>query len=453
MHEHTVKSFDQELQLLDKKVAQMGGLAERLLAQGFDALERRDPKLAEAAVASDRAIDQLERELQEQTILMIARRQPMANDLRHIMTVLKIAGDLERIGDLAKNIAKRALAVSGENHPKPLMTGLKHMVELALGQLKDVLDAYAERDADKALAVWRHDERIDAMYNSLFRELLTYMMEDPRNIGLCTHLLFGAKNIERIGDHTTNIAENVYYLVHGTALDRRPAQGRRHELDAHPQGVSRPCRRVTEMSPARPRGRGRRRHRRAAALQSGGRRSCVRPSPPTGEEAELQVAEDRFDLIVLDWMLPGLSGIELCRRLRRRDDTRSVPILMLTARGEEGDRVRGLATGADDYVVKPFSVPEMMARVKALLRRAAPQPRRRHAAARRHRARPRRASRHAPRRARCAWAPPSSSCSPSSWRTRAACCRASSCSTACGGATPSSTGARSMCTSGGCARR
>ena len=223
MSEHIVKSFDQELQQLDRKIAQMGGLAERLLAQGFEALEKRDPKLAEGAIASDRAIDQLERELQEQTILMIARRQPMANDLRHIMTVLKIAGDLERTGDLAKNIAKRALAISGENHPKPLMAVLKHMVELAQRQLKDVLDAYAELDADKALAVWRHDERIDAMYNSLFRELLTYMMEDPRNIGLCTHLLFGAKNIERVGDHTTNIAESIYYLVHGRALtDDRP---------------------------------------------------------------------------------------------------------------------------------------------------------------------------------------------------------------------------------------
>ena len=223
MNEHIVKSFDQELQLLDKKIAQMGGLAERLLAQAFDALERRDPQLAEAAVASDRAIDLLEREMQEQTIHMFARRQPMANDLRHIMTVLKIAGDLERIGDLAKNIGKRALAVSGENHPKSLMTGFKHMTELAMRQLKDVLDAYAERDADKALGVWRRDERIDAMYNSLFREMLTYMMEDPRNIGLCTHLLFGAKNIERVGDHTTNIAESVYYLVHGSALtDDRP---------------------------------------------------------------------------------------------------------------------------------------------------------------------------------------------------------------------------------------
>ena len=223
MNEHIVRSYDQELELLDKKIAQMGGQVEQLLARGFDALERRDPQLAEGIVAEDRKVDALEGEIQDLTIQMIARRQPMAIDLRHIMTVLKIAGDLERIGDLAKNIAKRALAVSGENHPKPLMTGLKHMVELAMGQLHDVLDAYAERDPDKALTVWRHDERIDDMYNSLFRELLTYMMEDPRNIGLCTHLLFGAKNIERIGDHTTNIAENIYYLVHGRALiDDRP---------------------------------------------------------------------------------------------------------------------------------------------------------------------------------------------------------------------------------------
>jgi phosphate transport system protein len=182
--EHIVKSYDQELQTLDRKVAQMGGLVERLLGQAFDALERRDPQLAEATSASDAAVDALERELQEQTILMIAKRQPLAHDLRQVMTALKIAGDLERTGDLAKNIAKRALAVSGENHPKPLMTGLKHMVELAMSQLKDVLDSYAERDPEKAVAVWRRDERIDAMYNSLFRELLTYIMEDPRNIGV-----------------------------------------------------------------------------------------------------------------------------------------------------------------------------------------------------------------------------------------------------------------------------
>jgi phosphate transport system protein len=201
----------------------MGGLAEQVLGQSFQALERRDPRLAETVVKADRAIDNLQRDIEEQVVVMIARRQPMADDLRHIIGALRITSDLERIGDLAKNTAKRALAVAHEQHPKPLISGLRHMVEGAMRQLKDVLDAYAERDADKAMKVWREDQGIDAMYNSLFRELLTYMMEDPRNIGLSTHLLFGAKNVERVGDHTTNIAETVVYVVRGTALaDDRP---------------------------------------------------------------------------------------------------------------------------------------------------------------------------------------------------------------------------------------
>jgi phosphate transport system protein len=218
MNEHIVKSYEEELALLDKKIAHMGGLAEHILAQSFDAIERRDPKLAEQVVKADKQVDQLEREIEEQVISMIARRQPLANDLRHVMAALRITGDLERIGDLAKNIAKRALAIAHESHPKPLMTGLRHMGDLALEQLKEVLDAYAARNADRALAVWRSDEQIDSMYNSLFRELLTYMMEDPRSIGLSTHLLFGAKNIERVGDHTTNIAETVHFLVRGVNI-------------------------------------------------------------------------------------------------------------------------------------------------------------------------------------------------------------------------------------------
>ena len=222
-HEHIVTSYEEELSSLDNQIARMGGLAENLLGQSIEALSRRDPQLAEKTILNDDDIDGLERAIEERAILMIARRQPVALDLRQIMTAIRISSDLERVGDLGKNIAKRALAVAGESHPKQLMLGLKHMGELALQQLNDVLDAYISRDADKALAVWYRDEEIDAMYNSLFRELLTYMMEDPRNIGLCTHLLFGAKNIERIGDHTTNIAETVHYLVHGTPIrDERP---------------------------------------------------------------------------------------------------------------------------------------------------------------------------------------------------------------------------------------
>ncbi len=225
MASHIVKAYDAELSELDSIASEMGGLAEALLRDASIAMQRRDPDLAARAVQSDKQIDELERKLQERAILLIAKRQPMANDLRHIMTVLKIGGDLERIGDLSKNIAKRAQAIAGENHPKQVIAGMGHMSQLAARQLKDVLDALGAKDDAKAMAVWHADERLDALYNSVFRELLTFMMEDPRVIGLCTHLLFGAKNLERIGDHTTNIAENIHYLVTGKILaGDRPKQ-------------------------------------------------------------------------------------------------------------------------------------------------------------------------------------------------------------------------------------
>lgn len=222
MPEHIVSAFEDELSSLEQKIAQMGGLAEAQLADAIDALSQRNLELAEQVIVSDRQIDALEVDVEEQVILMIARRQPMALDLRQIMAALKISSDLERIGDLAKNIAKRIQAMN-EHPPRKILHGLVRMAELTLDQVKKVLDAYSQNDADAALEVWRHDEEIDNMYNSLFRELLTYMMEDPRIIGMCTHLLFGAKNIERIGDHATNIAENVYFLVKGEQIgDQRP---------------------------------------------------------------------------------------------------------------------------------------------------------------------------------------------------------------------------------------
>lgn len=223
MSEHIVRSFEEELKTLDSKIAQMGGLAEQLVTRSIDALERRDPELAAATVRQDEQIDRLEREVEELAISIIARRAPVALDLRQIMTAIRVAGDLERIGDLGKNIAKRASAIAEEHRPQQLMIGLRHIAETAMEQLKNVLDAYSERDVEKARAVWMRDKEIDAIYNSIFRELLTYMMEDPRNIGLCTHLLFGAKNIERIGDHATNIAEMINYLVYGSAIaEQRP---------------------------------------------------------------------------------------------------------------------------------------------------------------------------------------------------------------------------------------
>ncbi len=168
-------------------------------------------------------MDALQREIEERAILTIARRQPMAVDLREIVGALRVSNDLERIGDLAKNIAKRVIALGPASYPTQVIRGVEHMADLVLGQVKQVLDAYARRDVPQAMEVWRGDEEIDAVNNSLFRELLTYMMEDPRNITFCTHLLFCAKNIERMGDHATNIAETVYYIVEGSALaDERP---------------------------------------------------------------------------------------------------------------------------------------------------------------------------------------------------------------------------------------
>ena len=209
--------------LLDHKIARMGGLAEQNLGQSFDALNNHDPQLAQEVILADKEIDKLQAEIEEHVIQLISAGASGSVNALHVMAALKIAGDLERIGDLAKNIAKRSRTIAAEQYPKQLMFGISSMVHRALQQLKDVLDAYADRNPDLALTVWRRDEEIDLMYNSVFRALLTYMMEDPRNIGLCTHLLFGAKNLERIGDHTTNIAEVVYYMVNGTELpDTRP---------------------------------------------------------------------------------------------------------------------------------------------------------------------------------------------------------------------------------------
>jgi len=217
MSEHIVKAFTEQLESLANSVAQMGGLAEAQFANAIEAIAKRDGKLAEAAIGSDERVDRIQQTIEEHALKLLALRQPMAVDLRATLAAIKIANELERIGDLAKNIGKRALVLNREP-PIRLTQSLARMGRQSLAQLKMVLDAYSDRDAEAARNVWRHDEEIDELYNSLFRELLTYMMEDPRTIGLCTHLLFIAKNIERAGDHATNIAETVYHMVTGSFL-------------------------------------------------------------------------------------------------------------------------------------------------------------------------------------------------------------------------------------------
>lgn len=219
---HIVTSFDDELKELRSLILRMGGLAETQLASAIQAVTRMDAHLAEQVIAADKKIDALDRQVGELCTRMLALRQPMAVDLRAILTSLKVAGGLERIGDLAKNLAKRSLALN--NRPPPAeIFGFKRMARLVEAMIKDVLDAYSEQDLEKAIDVWHRDEEVDALYNSLFRELLTYMMEDPRTITAGTHMMFMAKNIERMGDHATNIAEDVHYMISGDSIeDERP---------------------------------------------------------------------------------------------------------------------------------------------------------------------------------------------------------------------------------------
>jgi phosphate transport system protein len=218
MTEHTVKAFDDELQGLTRQIGEMGQLVEKQIAGAIGALSGRDVELARRVIAADARVDVMQREVEELAILTLARRQPMAVDLREIVGALRIVNALERIGDYAKNIAHRLIACEPDTAPPAAVLSLKNMTDLVLTALRNVLDAYARRDVALALLVWRGDKAIDAAYNSLFRALLTYMMEDPRNILPCTHLLFCAKHVERIGDHATNIAETAYYIVQGEPL-------------------------------------------------------------------------------------------------------------------------------------------------------------------------------------------------------------------------------------------
>jgi len=216
--DHIVSSFDEELSRLNDLLSRMGGLAESQLENSIEALQKRDSSLAEDAIASDRRIDDLHMEVDELAIRLLALRQPMATDLRHIVTALKVAPIVERLGDYSTNVAKRTIALNQMPPVKPLFT-IPRMGRMVREMTKDVLDAFSNKDVSMAREVWVRDKEVDDMYDSLFRELLTYMMEDAHNITACTHLLFVARNIERIGDLATNIAELIHYQVEGTPLD------------------------------------------------------------------------------------------------------------------------------------------------------------------------------------------------------------------------------------------
>jgi phosphate transport system protein len=214
MVDHTVKAFDDELRLLRDLIARMGGMVESQLSLATTAMVRRDVALASRVVEADPQVDALDRDIAHHVVKLLALRQPVASDLRLIVAAMRIASDLERVGDYAANVAKRSIVLA-QMPPQVSMGPLERMSRMVQEMLKDTLDAFASDDATKAMEVWRRDEPVDEMYSALFRTLLTYMMEDPRNITPCTHLLFIAKNLERIGDHATNIAEIIHFAVVG----------------------------------------------------------------------------------------------------------------------------------------------------------------------------------------------------------------------------------------------
>ena len=220
--DHIVKSYDEHITLLTRKILEMGGLVEQQIARAVEALVNRDIEQANRVIEHDDQIDLMEEEIDQFAIRLLATRQPMASDLRLIAMAMKISNDLERIGDYATNIAKRCERLAKEPPVRPLYT-IPLMAQISQSMVKDVLDAYVERDTAKAIAVWRRDDEVDDLFTSLFRELLTYMMEDARNISPCIDLIFVAKNLERIGDHATNIAEKIHYIIHGQRINRMPS--------------------------------------------------------------------------------------------------------------------------------------------------------------------------------------------------------------------------------------
>jgi phosphate transport system protein len=237
MTEHTVKAYDEELDHLSAEVARMGGLAEAEVADALDTIVRRDLALAQTVIERDVKLDILNTEIERMAIRMIALRQPVALDLRRTVAAMKIAANLERCGDLAKNIAKRGVVLAESEPLTPLTRSIERMGKLVTGRLRDVLDAYTSSDVERAVAVWTRDDEVDEHYDSIFRELLTYMMGDPRTITACAHLLFIAKNLERLGDHATNIAEIVHYQI--TGEDMPPDRPKWDSLKLRSEGAPR----------------------------------------------------------------------------------------------------------------------------------------------------------------------------------------------------------------------
>ena len=358
-NEHTDKKYEEELKKLREEILYMGGLVEDQIQKAVKSLVDRDSALAEIIIERDHEVNRLDVDIDDLCIRLLALHQPAGRDLRFITTGLKITTDLERIGDMAVNFCERTLELNQEPQLKPYID-IPRMATISQRMIRESLDAFVREDTDLALKVCKDDQEVDDLNSQIFRETISFMIGDPLTINRAMKISSVSKYLERIADHATNIAEMVIFMVKGKSI--------RHmkELPSSVKNSMAPAQKilVVEDEPD---------IRKLVQYNLAQERFSVLEAED-GEEALKLLQHEKPSLVILDLMLPGLSGMELCKLLRQRSDTAKLPILMLTAKAGEADRIVGLEMGADDYLAKPFSPREMVARVRAILRRSEAKP-------------------------------------------------------------------------------
>ena len=358
-NEHTDKRYEEELKKLREEILYMGGLVEDQIQKAVKSLVDRDSELAEIIIERDHEVNRLDVDIDDLCIRLLALHQPAGRDLRFITTGLKITTDLERIGDMAVNFCERALELNQEPQLKPYID-IPRMATISQRMIRESLDAFVREDTDLALKVCKDDQEVDDLNSQIFRETISFMIGDPLTINRAMKIASVSKYLERIADHATNIAEMVIFMVKGKSI--------RHMKELPLQ-----FRTLHGLPTEDPGGRRRTGHSEARSIQLNP--GAVQCFGSRGREQALKLLQhEKPNLVILDLMLPGLSGMELCKLLRQRSETAKLPILMLTAKAGEADRIVGLEMGADDYLAKPFSPREMVARVRAILRRSEAKP-------------------------------------------------------------------------------
>ena len=346
---HIVKSYEEELQNLNDNLIKMGSLVETQLSDSMEAIIKVDKEAAENIIKNDAKINELRATIEEQIVNVLVKRAPMAIDLRLTISTLKISSDLERIGDLAKSVAKKIKPLP-HDLPEELIASLRRLGDLVQRQLKDILDAYLKKSKELAIKIWKTDEKVDDLTHTAMNEVADFLGKDKKNLDLATHLLFVTKNIERAGDHITNIAESLFYLIEGEHIEGARPKGKDFDLKFMSANIYI----IEDEEPI------------ITLIKYNLEKEGYKVSySDNGNDGIKEIKKKLPDLILLDWMLPDFSGVEICKNLKKDIKFKDLPIIMLTAKGEEEDKVKGLNSGADDYITKPFSFPELVSSYKS----------------------------------------------------------------------------------------